>query len=304
LGKHLWWQGVEKPAGWTLARGEGLERTFALLAGQRLNLPQFAFGIRGAAGVHSLFPRGFALPTFKLPDFNGQFRDVLGKWSEYFDEVAAFVRRWQQRALWYLLSGLPVGAIRQLGGLTESEVEAAVLDALEAVVTDGEFAPAMREAVAKAPHLGTSHRIHLDHFLEHAAQREYVHAVAPLYPGLEGAFWETAYQVPVVTPERRSLRNPNKDVGFETMVKLLPLEQGFVMFMVHAVFGTAGNPYRHGGANSGERRQVLFGIAALSGWLQQFANQPALDVLGSRISEALPAAIERVQSAPALTAGS
>ena len=165
------------------------------------------------------------------------------------------------------LSGLPLGVTRQLWSrLTrEAEVEAAVVDALEAVITDGEFVPALREAVASAPHLVDSQRIHLDHMLEHAAQREYVHAVAPLYFGLEGAFWEVAYQLPVVTPERRDLRVPNKLVGFEKVVKLLPLEQELQTFMVRAVFGTAGNAYRHGGASSGERRQVLFGIAALAG---------------------------------------
>ena len=295
LGKRPWWPDVAKPPGWRVARTAGLGQAFAAVAGQRLGFSQYAYRIQGSAAARALFPR-VVLPSFKLPDFGGQLRDSLGKWTELFDEVAAFVRRWQQRALWYLLSGLPLGVTRQLGGLTEAEVEAAVVDALEAVMTDGEFVPALREAVADAPHLVDSQRTHLDHMLEHAAQREYVHAVAPLYFGLEGAFWQVAYQLPVVTPERRDLRNPNKLVGFETVVKLLPLEQELQTFMVREVFGTVGNPYRHGDASSGERRQVLFGIAALAGWLEQFAKVPALDVLGSRVSEALPAAIERVRA--------
>ena len=72
------------------------------------------------------------------------------------------------------------------------------------------------------------------------------------------------------------------------------LEPEFQTFMVRAVFGTVGNHYRHGGAISGERRQVLFGVAALAGWLQEFANVSALDVLSARMARALPASIERV----------
>lgn len=56
------------------------------------------------------------------------------------------------------------------------------------------------------------------------------------------------------------------------MVKRLGLAPEFKTFMVRSLFGTAGNPYRHGGANSGERRQVLCGIATLAGWFQQFTS--------------------------------
>lgn len=47
-----------------------------------------------------------------------------------------------------------------------------------------------------------------------------------------------------------------------------------------------------------ERRQVLLGIAALAAWLEKFASDgPALNVLGSRLTEALPRAVEELQPA-------
>jgi hypothetical protein len=40
---------------------------------------------------------------------------------------------------------------------------------------------------------------------------------------------------------------------------------------------------------------VLFGIAALAGWLQEFSDYEALDVLAWRMRQTLPAAIERAR---------
>jgi hypothetical protein len=103
------------------------------------------------------------------------------------------------------------------------------------------------------------------------------------------------YARTVVTVDRKDPRNTNKDVGFDTMVKRLGLQQGFKRFMVRALFGTAGNPYRHGGAGGGERRQVLLGVAALAGWFEQFTDARALTVLIQRAGRALPEAIERAR---------
>jgi hypothetical protein len=79
------------------------------------------------------------------------------------------------------------------------------------------------------------------------------------------------------------------------MVKQLGLERAFQTFMVRAVFGTAGNPFRHGSSNDGERRQVLFGVAALAGWLEEFANVPAWEVLAVRFERELPGAVHRAR---------
>jgi hypothetical protein len=116
----------------------------------------------------------------------------MREFAELMEEAGRVMDQWEQRALWFLLSQLGPYTLRHLSGLSKAHVEAAVLDALEAVVLDGEFVQAVRAAVRFAPHLGRSQRRHLDHMLRHAAEREYVDASAPLYFGLEGAFWEGA----------------------------------------------------------------------------------------------------------------
>lgn len=304
-GKPPPWQTLDKAVSGLIAT-QNLQRVVADVVRQG-QMTKLALGpLSGPVGVASLASR-MARPAFSFPNVGGQFRrflDPLGEWRETLEEAGSFARQWQQTALWFLLSGLGFSVSRRLGSLDKAEVEAVVLDALESVIADGEFVPALRQAVAEAPHLTETQRIHLDHTLEHAVEGRYVHASAPLYVGLEGAFWEVAYVRAVVTLERKRLDNPNKDVGFETMVKALGLEQEFATFMVLALYGTTGNPYRHGGATTNERRQVLFGVAALSGWLQQFADVPALNALGSGMSAALPAAIERARGhVPALPSG-
>jgi hypothetical protein len=69
------------------------------------------------------------------------------------------------------------------------------------------------------------------------------------------------------------------------------------LFVVTAVFGDAGDPYRHGHGDpeAGVRRQVLFGIAALAGWLQEFSDYEALEVLARRTRQALSAVIGRAR---------
>lgn len=222
----------------------------------------------------------------------------LADWGAALEEAGRFMLRWEQDALWFLLCHFGMGASRRLARLSRDGVEAALLLALEAVVGDGEYVDALRQAVERAPLLNPSQATHLDHMLEHAAAGEYVEASAPLYPGLEGAYWAAAYATTVITPERTRIDNPNKKVGFEAAVKLLALPPDHQTFMIRAVFGTTGDAYRHGAADAGERRQVLLGVAALAGWLERFAEEPALDVLGTRLAAALPAAVDRVLAAP------
>jgi len=220
--------------------------------------------------------------------------------------VERFDRRWQQRALYYILGRFndlcDVWEMHALTSLNEVEVEEAILFALEDVVSDGTFTSLMRAAVAKAPHLNDSQRIHLDHALEHAAEGKYVHASPPLYQGLEGAFWQVAYVKTIVTLERRDPARLSKKIEFDSMVKRLGIPPEFKTFVNRALFGTVGDRYRHGGAGSGERRQVLLGVAALAGWCQEFAGEPAFDLLIESAAEVLPGAVERARL-PALTAG-
>jgi hypothetical protein len=70
--------------------------------------------------------------------------------------------------------------LRDLANLSETEVEEAVLCAIEQVVADGQLVPSLRSELKRALDLNSSQRIHLDHFLEHAAASDYVHASPPL----------------------------------------------------------------------------------------------------------------------------
>lgn len=231
--------------------------------------------------------------------------EPLRDFFEAMQEAGLVADRWECRALWYLLSQFGPYELRHLAPLSRTEVEAAVLYALEAVVADGVVVPALRAAVAQAPHLGKFHRIQLDHMLLQAAERSYVIASGSLYPALEGAFGEVGAAKAIITANRRLTVDPKKKVKFESMVKQLGLHEEFELFVVTAVFGEAGDPYRHGHGDpeEGVRRQVLFGIAALAGWLQEFAGFPALDVLVARMASSLPTAIDRVRP-PVLQVGS
>jgi hypothetical protein len=117
-----------------------------------------------------------------------------------------------------------------------------------------------------------------------------------MYSSLEGAFWEVAIHKGVVTPDRRDPQRPSKTLGFETMIKrLLASEPEFATWMTQAVFGTEGSPFRHGSAEDGHRRQALFGLVALAGWLQSFIGVQAWDDLIERAQAHIVVAVERAQ---------
>jgi hypothetical protein len=253
-------------------------------------------GVHGPLGASSLL-RIPGLPFVDIGKTLRDFIDPLREVRELFEEVGRFMSRWERQALWFLLAQLGLHAWRRLANLGRAEVEEVVLHALQVVATDGEVVPALRAAVAKAPYLTPYQRTLLDSMLKQAAEGAYVTATSAMYPGLEGAFAEIGRARTVITSERRWTNPPHKPVSFDAMVKMLKLEhEGFELFMVTAVFGTAGDPYRHGyGDPTTARRQVLFGIAALAGWLQEFTSVRALDALGSRMERALPTAIEHVR---------
>jgi hypothetical protein len=258
---------------------------------------QVNVGLAGPLGVSSLL-RMPALPFVDIGKTLRDFIDPLREARELFEEVGRFMSRWEQQALWFLFAHLGLRAWRRLANLGRAEVEEVVLHALEVVVTDGEVVPALRAAVGKARYLSPFQRTLLDNMLEQAAEGAYIKASGSMYPGLEGAFTEIGCARTVITPERRWTHPPHKPVSFDAMVKRLKLQhEGFELFVVTAVFGKAGDAYRHGygDATTGVRRQVLFGIDALAGWLQEFTSVEALDALGARLERALPTAIEHVR---------
>jgi hypothetical protein len=79
---------------------------------------------------------------------------LLREWERsqlFFEAVAAVASEWEGRALWFVLSSLPMRRLRSLAGRDREQVEEAVLRALEAVVVEGEFVPALREVLEQAP---------------------------------------------------------------------------------------------------------------------------------------------------------
>ncbi len=210
----------------------------------------------------------------------------------FYEEADQFMQDWEADALWLLFQRIDIGSARRLMRLSKADVREAVLVALETVCSDGEYVPALRAAVSKAPYLTSTQRIHLDHALEHAETGQYVKASAPLYPGLEGAYREAAYATAVVVRPIGAKKAP----GLVAIVKRMPVPAELKTFIRRAVFSGSGHTIRHGSANGVERRQVLLGVVALAAWLERFAtDSPALDVLASRLSKALPGAAKQVE---------
>ena len=199
-------------------------------------------------------------------------------------EVGRFVRRWENSALWFLLSLLDIRSAPMLVRLEPAAVEAAMLDALESAIQDEAFLSQIKDAVAGCELLTRTQRHNLLHALDHAHAGEWLDACPPLISGLEGAFWSIARARKVVAPGRALVEQPTKLIkGVESLFKHLPAADDFVAFLRRQVFGTTGDPFRHGDADEGERRGSPLGIAALAGWLEEFADAPVRYELGARI---------------------
>jgi hypothetical protein len=263
--------------------------------------------VAAAAGLSDWFGLGgsefstLSWASQMLPGLNEALRRQLEPMRELMEAtrvIDRFDRQWQQEALYYFLASLrnecDIWEIHDLATLPRDRVSEAILYALEEVVLGAPFIAMLREEVARAPHLNRLQRINLDHGLEHAGKGEYAHALSPLYGGVEGAFMEVAIAQAVITiasnPRKR------KKIKFESVVGRLSVAQELKTFMKRAVFGTVGNQYRHGSASDGERRQVLFCVAALAGWFEQFTNVPARQCLVELMAQTLPAATARARS--------
>ena len=105
------------------------------------------------------------------------------------EAVAVVVREWEGSALWFLISALSMGRMRLFHGLDRAQVEDAIIDALEVVVTRGDFVSALAAVVAEAPHMSDAQRENLLHGLGHIAHGGYVIAIPNLMHGLEGAMY-------------------------------------------------------------------------------------------------------------------
>ncbi|MGC2372358.1 MAG: hypothetical protein WA484_00645 [Solirubrobacteraceae bacterium] len=226
------------------------------------------------------------LPRIVLP---GDVAEILERESVLDTTIERFAKRWESTALWFLLSILSVGQLVTLAEMERDEMEAVLLDALEVVVTTGIFTAVLDVAVRKADYISPDQRDDLLHGLEHAQRGEFVHAVPSLMTGFEGALWSTARALTIVDAERRQLAGkPQTRVltRIEPVVRKLPAKQDYRIFVCGRVFGDTGHPVRHG-EQSDRRRQALFAIVAIAGWLDAFMKVSAHDALGRMLSDAL-----------------
>jgi hypothetical protein len=239
--------------------------------------------------------RSFADALAPLRGFSDALAPLRGL-GEAMAEAAAFMEAWEEDPLWFLLSVFGMGTARRFAGLKRDEVEQALLHALAHTLTDSDYLPALRQALAKAPHLGDVQRAWLDHGLAHAHAGDWTQAVPPLLAGLEGALHRAAVQTALIRDRR------GKYIPAEKLVKEMALSDDYTLFVVRQVFGGIGNAFRHGRADSGQRDQTIFAIVALAGWLDYFTDTHAVEVLVGELQPRLDAAIAHVTADPALTA--
>lgn len=231
----------------------------------------------------------------QMPAILSQVSALQRDWSLY-EAVAVVAGEWEESALWFVLSDLPLRRLLLLKGLDRAQVEEAVLDALEAVVTDGRLVAALREVLAEAPLLSDLQRECLLDGLEHAQRGEHLRAVVPLTCGLDGALTSAARDRSLIDAERRLLSDPRKKAhGPNTVVRELGLDSEFERHLHRHVFAPKGHSFRHVDADGGERRQALFAIVALCGWLDAFVGLSAHATLVELMGDELPGAIERVR---------
>jgi hypothetical protein len=223
------------------------------------------------------------------------YRTSIDRFAETRRELSLFIEAWEHDALWFLLQSLGIGTSRLLGRLSRQEAEEVLFEALEEVVLDGTYTAALSEVVKDhAPHLMRAPRHHLQTFLGHAAEGDWLTAVPPMMDGLEGALHSVARAEQIVTPQGTYIDRPNQKVSSaEAVIKLLPVDDGYELFIVRRIFGGVGDPHRHGTAEDGEREQVLMGIIGLAGWVDEFMQLRAIDRLAREIEQRLPACVER-----------
>jgi hypothetical protein len=224
------------------------------------------------------------LSSLRIEQGFGGFLKHLEELRREREEVEQLLRRWEGSALEFLVTQLGRRSSRAVLTLDRDALEDAMLDALEAAVRDESLVQELQAAVERCQVLTSSQRHHLKHGLQHASRGEWLDACPPLLNGLEGAFWSAARDYNVVDEKRHLTSRPTKLVrGVESLFKHLQAPAEYVTFLRHQVFGTTANPFRHGDAVSGERRQALFSVAALAGWLDEFADSPAQYELATRL---------------------
>jgi hypothetical protein len=262
----------------------GLARSYHVTALTR-GLSADVASVARSLGVSAFGVQG-VLPA--MPKFAAETLEEARIWTE---SIERFSRRWEQSALWFMLSSLSIEHGHRMADMEPAEVEHDLLRALEAIVTEGGYAQALSSALDKAPHVTDVQRDHLQHGLEHAQRGEFERAIPPLMHGMEGALWSTARALSVIDAKRRLVNRPRmpRARSIEPVIRELPTGEGFATFVIHRVFGGSGNVVRHGELGGDGRQRALFLVVAVAGWLDAVMEVPAHEVLGHMLSEQLSA---------------
>jgi hypothetical protein len=208
--------------------------------------------------------------------------------------VERVTKRWKETQFWFLIRLLPEEELDLLDGMQLVEMEEALDEALEKVVTDGVYTHTLISALDNAPYITDLQRKDLTHGLSHAEQGEFDDALPPLLSAIEGTFWRTGEEEGIVDKQRRLLNAPNKREAksVEPIFKQLSRSEGFSTFLLHRVFGGRGNHARHGRQSFPRRQHVLCLVVALAGWMDEFMEVPARQVLGLMLRDALSGEID------------
>jgi hypothetical protein len=228
-------------------------------------------------------------PTIRVDELLEQSRRV----AAWLKAIEAFMRRWEQRGWHFLLAQFGLGTLSRLARLEHAHVEPVLLDAVEATVREErEFVDALQQVIDEVPFFTSPQRHHLKHALDHAKHGQLVDADPPLTRALEGAFVQAGVAGGIITADRRHVERPSKEVGFESMVKLLIVEDsGLRTFVVREAYGDAGNPFRHGSNADGDREHALVLIVALVGLLDLITEYDIVDLFGDLVDERVPYAV-------------
>lgn len=193
---------------------------------------------------------------------------------DYHEPVALIQHRWYEHPLAYLHRGLRGRAALEFFLSVKERDEEGVLDALEPVLRAPELLSSMRAAIDRAPVHDGSARRQLAEGLRHVEAADWPLAWPLLIIPVEGAFRATARSLGVVDNADRlaSSDGRRRRSKVEDLFELLGLDETFQIFLRRRVYGRIANPHRHGTPQGGHRRQSLFLVVALIGWLDAFAQ--------------------------------
>jgi len=193
---------------------------------------------------------------------------------EYHEPIALIRHRWEQHPLGHLHRSLPGRAALEFFLTVKEGAEEGVLDALEPVLRSSELLTSVREAIEAAPVHDGSARQQLAAGLGHVERAYWALAWPLLIIPVEGAFRATARSLGIVDDAQRltSEDGRRRRAKVEELFELLGLEEAFQVFLRHRVYGRIANPHRHGTPRGGHRRQSLFLVIALIGWLDAFGR--------------------------------